>query len=185
LAFFLWRRRSTNVRRGPRNEKDAKFSRQVAPRGITGDKFLTFVLRSSGPLGHSFEPLSSSYDAPDARLDPHYNVPAQVQRNSDGVSAESDPIFRFGLQEPHSHEPVSAAVTRGEDRNYDSDRVPLTRELDDFSQGFNTALEDITVDSDGEANHNNMANYPGPRRGGGGSVLWQQNRRQSRNLAWM
>ena len=72
---------------------------------------------------------------------------------------------------------------RGGERNVDSDRIPLTRELDDFSHGFNTALENIDIEGEAEPNHN-MAAYPGQRRSrDGNSVLWQQNRRRNRNLA--
>lgn len=139
--------------------------------------------RPMGPTHHAFEPLASSHEASETGFRAQSNLP--VERNSDGVSAESG-LMGSPLPQPHSHEAMDAAVTRGGDVNYDSDRVPLTRELDDFSHGFNSALEGIDTDSDGEANQNNMATYPGPRRGGGGGgVLWQQNRRRSRNLAWM
>lgn len=133
------------------------------------------------PGHHQFEPLASSHDASDARTRPDV---IEREPNSDGVSADSG-FIEPPLQQPYGREVMGPAVTRGGGQNMDSDRVPLTRELDDFSQGFNSALEGIETDSDGEANHNNMASYPGPRRAGGGGVLWQQNRRRSRNLAWM
>ena len=67
---------------------------------------------------------------------------------------------------------------------YEPDREPLTRELDDFSRGFNTAIDDIGGDDDTQPNGQGMGAYPG-RRGGGDGPLWQQHRRRSRNLMWM
>ncbi|KAK3378757.1 hypothetical protein B0T24DRAFT_139085 [Lasiosphaeria ovina] len=106
------------------------------------------------------------------------------------------------------------------------DQVPLTREIDDFSQGFQVALgrigeedEDRLVQGTGNGggrgglddlavNEGNGVNGPPPAAAGTGATaaagatgdnastsdasyrgsvrpLWQQNRRQSRNLMWM
>ncbi|KAG8405906.1 hypothetical protein J3459_020091 [Metarhizium acridum] len=182
LAFLLWRRKSSNARSGPGNEKDNKY------------------IRSMAPAAHrEFEPLPCSHDASEARLHagnrnstPGNSTPGNrtpgistlAASTLGSVSAES---ARSGSPPvaPHSHDTMDAVATRSGHPDCDSDRVPLTRELDDFSHGFNSALEAIESDSDVEANRNHMAAYPGPRRGGGGGVLWQQNRRRSRNLAWM
>ncbi|EFY98180.1 hypothetical protein X797_005073 [Metarhizium robertsii] len=182
LAFLLWRRKSSNVRRGPGNEKDNRY------------------IRSMAPAAHrEFEPLPSSHDASEARFHAGYGnstpgnstpgnrtpgISTLAASTSDSVSAVSGRSGSPRVQ-PYSHDTIDAVATRSGHTNYDSDRVPLTRELDDFSHGFNSALEAIESDSDVEANRNHMATYPGPRRGGGGGVLWQQNRRRSRNLAWM
>ncbi|KAH7630885.1 hypothetical protein B0T09DRAFT_126430 [Sordaria sp. MPI-SDFR-AT-0083] len=71
------------------------------------------------------------------------------------------------------------------------DQVPLTREIDDFSQSFNAALGRIGE----KGSTSEMGRDDGNAAGGGGGgshvgsgmsrPLWQQNRRQSRNLMWM
>lgn len=88
------------------------------------------------------------------------------------------------------------------------DQVPLTREIDDFSRGFHDALGRIGEEDeyDSSPNHSgtgvnegNGVNRPGGTARGPGNVyddvaegpyggvrpLWQQQRRQSRNLMWM
>lgn len=65
------------------------------------------------------------------------------------------------------------------------DRVPLTREEDGLSPGVGTTPkasqenDNVTLATDDSA-----STYRGPRRSGGGA-LWQQNRRQRRNLMWI
>ncbi|KHN97013.1 uncharacterized protein MAM_05122 [Metarhizium album ARSEF 1941] len=170
LVLLLWRRKSSNVRRGPGYEKDTRY---ISP-----------MAAAAHP---EFEPLPSSHDASEARLDTAKSHTTPSQRISESVSPESSLRSNPPLQ-PYSHDAAPAAARRSGDATCDSDRVPLTRELEDFSHGFNSALEGIETDSDVEANQNTMATYPGPRRAGGrggGGVLWQQNRRRSRNLAWM
>ncbi|KAK4172246.1 hypothetical protein QBC36DRAFT_338314 [Triangularia setosa] len=100
---------------------------------------------------------------------------------------------------------------RGDDNRLESDQVPLTREIDDFSHGFSAALDRIGEEDEedhlrreerddlGEMNMtsrqvNEENTGVGDRaassvysRGsnGGGRPLWQQNRRQSKNMMWM
>ncbi len=96
------------------------------------------------------------------------------------------------------------------EQGMDSDEVPLTREVDDFSRGFNDALgrigEDTTNDfadyrnataaangamaNTGVSNTGNSLATPPDQAAGASSgdparPLWQQDRRQSRNLMWM
>jgi hypothetical protein len=87
-----------------------------------------------------------------------------------------------------------------------SDQVPLTREIDDFSRGFHDALGRIGEEDEYDNSPNNsragvnegngVSGPHGTGRTNGsddgtggpyGSVrpLWQQQRRQSRNLMWM
>ncbi|KAK2605819.1 hypothetical protein QQS21_003773 [Conoideocrella luteorostrata] len=169
LAFFLWRRKSRNVRRGPEESQEPK------------------PMRSMAPGNQQFEPFTSRQEVSEAMhpamrpaRPPANGVP--MNRNSDGISVES-PILGNAFHQPHHLDTVEEAGSRDGEQSGESDRVPLTRELDEFSHGFNTALEGIETDSDAE-NHNPVA-YPGPRRAGGSGVLWQQNRRRSRNMAWM
>jgi hypothetical protein len=113
----------------------------------------------------------------------------------------------------------------GQRQQLESDQVPLTREIDDFSQGFHAALGRIGEEDEeegpevaqpyrdhaassspggGQGQHQEGA-VGGQGGGGGGGdygvggthdssgsatsalskPLWQQNRRQSRNLMWM
>lgn len=93
----------------------------------------------------------------------------------------------------------------------ESDQVPLTREIDDFSQGFSAALGRIGEEDEdqvayrdhepgpaadsavaggavaGEAQAQGQGSETGSTRDSNGMMrpLWQQNRRQSRNLMWM
>ncbi|KAL2022913.1 hypothetical protein VTK56DRAFT_4444 [Thermocarpiscus australiensis] len=91
-------------------------------------------------------------------------------------------------------------MMRGNER-LESDQVPLTRELDDFSQGFHAALGRIGEEDEEEAYQDLGRSGGGGQEGGhdvlsggaasphhssgSGRPLWQQNRRQSRNLMWM
>lgn len=93
---------------------------------------------------------------------------------------------------------------------FEGDQVPLTREtreIDDFSHSFHAALErigeedpadlaDQPIHRDGNvngnmssygasANNHAVAEQPSSPVEGGDRPLWQQNRRQSRNLMWM
>lgn len=88
------------------------------------------------------------------------------------------------------------------------DRVPLNHEYGDFSRGFSDALSRIEEEesrpTSAVVNNNAMGAYGNgygpavdepaspsatssysPRGGGQGGPLWQQNRRQSRNMMWM
>ncbi|KAK4044060.1 hypothetical protein C8A01DRAFT_12432 [Parachaetomium inaequale] len=104
-------------------------------------------------------------------------------------------------------------LNRGAERQLDSDQVPLTsaggREIDDFSQGFHAALGRIGEEDEeeeeeggrqqqqgyqggyqdhvgrGDGNAGHEGGTLGSEGSGQGRPLWQQNRRQSRNLMWM
>jgi hypothetical protein len=82
---------------------------------------------------------------------------------------------------------VGARPDNGE-AGYD-DRVPLTREIDDFSRGFQDALgrigEEDEYDPHNSTGTANNGLGDASRQSSGSKPLWQQNRRQSRNLMWM
>ncbi|KAJ6447144.1 transmembrane alpha-helix domain-containing protein [Purpureocillium lavendulum] len=168
LGFLLWRRRRGNTRRGPGPDQGTKYISPMAA------------------AHRDFEALPSSHEASERDL------PLQVpHRNVDGVSPESAD-GDVGTAYPHDYlrdgvPPEGVMSSRGHDYGLEQDRVPLTREIDDFSHGFNSALENIQEDdSPTQPNTDYMASYPGPRRTrGGGGILWQQNRRQARNPMWM
>ena len=93
---------------------------------------------------------------------------------------------QYGAPYEYGHDmaPGEGMAVGGSPTRMEPDQVPLTREIDEFSQGFNTALGDIREDDEPASNAESMSTYPA-RRGDGGRPLWQQNRRQSRNLMWM
>ncbi|KND93202.1 hypothetical protein TOPH_02452, partial [Tolypocladium ophioglossoides CBS 100239] len=167
LGFFLWRRRKGNTRRGPGPNQNTEYISPMAD------------------ARHNFEALPSSHEVSESRLPQHL---PRAYTNADGISLESsDGDVGTARQSHHVYDgapPEGAMRTRGGDLDVDPDRVPLTREIDDFSQGFNSALQGIQDDDSTQPNSDNMGAYPGPRRGSGG-ILWQQNRRQARNLMWM
>ncbi|PNY28332.1 Uncharacterized protein TCAP_01740, partial [Tolypocladium capitatum] len=168
LGIFLWRRKTGNARRGP------------------GPNQNTVYISPMAGARYNFEALPSSHDVSEAGLPQHL---PRAHTNADGVSFESGDDGDVGTaRQPHhlyDGTPSDGVVgVWGGGQDVDPDRVPLTREIDDFSQGFNSALQGIQDDDSTHANANNMGAYPGPRRGSGG-ILWQQNRRQPRNLVWM
>ncbi|KAL2129829.1 hypothetical protein VTI74DRAFT_7259 [Chaetomium olivicolor] len=91
---------------------------------------------------------------------------------------------------------MNPMLHRGIERQLESDQVPLTREIDDFSHGFHAALGRIGEEDEEELYKDNHQGQSEQRPSGEGSgthdstgsnsrPLWQQNRRQSRNLMWM
>ncbi|KAK4671467.1 hypothetical protein QC764_600130 [Podospora pseudoanserina] len=104
---------------------------------------------------------------------------------------------------------------RGDENRLESDQVPLTREIDDFSHGFSAALDRIGEEDEEDhlrreegGDDLGEMNMSGGRRGdvgegppgdhsrvassvysrgsnGGGRPLWQQNRRPSKTGMWM
>ncbi|UNI13414.1 hypothetical protein JDV02_000162 [Purpureocillium takamizusanense] len=171
LGILLWRRRRGNTRRGPGPTQDTKYISPMAD------------------VHRDFEALPSSHEASERDL------PLQVppaHRNGDGVSPDSSDGDVGMAYHHHNYlqdgvPPEGITVGRGADYALDYDQVPLTREIDDFSHGFNSALENIQEDdSPTQPNMDYMSAYPGPRRDrSGGGILWQQNRRQARNPMWM
>ena len=114
-------------------------------------------------------------------------VPPNVPRAYGGLGTTST---GWPLAQQHHDSTSSGSTTRGAavggSGPYEADREPLTRgELDDFSRGFNTALDEVDADDGTQANSQSMSAYGKPRGRGEGSALWQQNRRRSRNLMWM
>jgi hypothetical protein len=141
--------------------------------------------------GHSYPPARTGYDYPSPLYPGDYGVGA-------GSSAAGATGVYGGIPPPRPdrglYEPESA------------DQVPLTREIDDFSRGFHDALGRIGEEDEYDSSPNNSGtgvnegngvNGPnGTGRGndsddataapyGGVRPLWQQQRRQSRNLMWM
>ncbi|KAG5980982.1 hypothetical protein E4U55_003436 [Claviceps digitariae] len=162
LGFLIWRRKSKDRGSSPDDAQDIKNPRSMAP-------------------GHPhFEPYTLRPEV--AKIRTPADMPS-MNRSSDDASTESG-VLGNALQQPHQHNTVEdGSLSNGEHDRCDSDRVPLTRELDEISHGFNSVSEVVELDSD--ADTQNSETYPGPRRGSDGGILWQQNRRRSRNLVWM
>ncbi|GAO17769.1 hypothetical protein UVI_02006350 [Ustilaginoidea virens] len=160
LFFVLRKRKWSNDRRSSKDSVDPHHPRLLVP---------------GNP---HFEPYASRQEVSEAGIR-HSNQLNAERRSSDDVCAEFRPI---GTSSPHPHhlDTEEEVPSRDGHQSGESDRVPLTRGLDEFSRGLNPALEPIDDDPDAE-NHSPQA-YPGPRRGGQGGVLWHQNRRRSRNL---
>lgn len=113
------------------------------------------------------------------------------------VLATSEIGQPFGFQPPGE----ATVAQRPDADGNDDDRVPLTREYDDFSRGFNDALSRIEEEESRPATAVNSSSMSGYGNGygagaddrdlgawtprGGEGPLWQQNRRQSRNMMWM
>lgn len=116
---------------------------------------------------------------------PAHRLSGEISSDSnEGGAVPYNPTYPYGYG-PGSMAGGVTAVGGGNEGHAESDQVPLTREIDDFSRGFNTALDEIQEDNTQQSNEYNMGAYPGPRGGGEGRPLWQQNRRRSRNLMWM
>ncbi|EGS21779.1 uncharacterized protein CTHT_0036470 [Thermochaetoides thermophila DSM 1495] len=86
------------------------------------------------------------------------------------------------------------AANDGFNSRLESDQVPLTRaaEFDEFHQGFQAALDRIGEEDEDMAHEPYRDNPTGSDSAAGNSLvppssrpLWQQNRRQSRNMMWM
>lgn len=203
LTFFLLRRRArnaSNARVGPTGGPTEYISpmRQSADHGPTfaplhsndHDGFETGLppanLMSVG-WGASGRPgqTSRGYGYPPAST----GYPSAHQYPPDaGLAAPTVPPRPRGLfEDPESGEESS-----------DHDQVPLTREIDDFSRGFHDALGRIGEEDEsgssfyGSRTNVNEGNGVNGRGGdgpegpyGGVRPLWQQQRRQSRNLMWM
>ncbi|KAG5936041.1 hypothetical protein E4U53_000299 [Claviceps sorghi] len=162
LGVLLWRRKSKDQGPSSADAQDAKNQRSMAP---------------GNP---HFEPYMSRQGV--AEKMPPADMPP-TSRSPDRASTESGVLGSI-LQQPHHLNTVeNASLRNAEHSRSDSDRVPLTKDVDEFAHGFNSTVEAIELDSD--ADTQNSETYPGPRRGGDGGILWQQNRRRSRNLVWM
>lgn len=89
---------------------------------------------------------------------------------------------------PHPMRPAPAAQGVFAEGN-EAERAPLAGEFEDFQRGFGEALGNIREEDDREAADAVTGVGARVSRGSEGSdfetPLWQQNRRQSRNMMWM
>ncbi|KEZ41407.1 hypothetical protein SAPIO_CDS7535 [Scedosporium apiospermum] len=155
LGFYLWKRKQRNTREGPPT-LDTKY---ISPMSN----------------GAGFTPVAPSQEYAETGFYPMH-----------AAAAAPKP----------AHVPAVYGVGSSTER---PDQVPLTREFDDFHRGFSEALENIR-----EEDETAMTGSPGGQAGAAGqgagrgqgqgyssvsteteTPLWQQNRRQSRNMMWM
>ncbi|GAB1319551.1 Mid2 domain-containing protein [Madurella fahalii] len=135
----------------------------------------------------------------------HSSYPPTTAGSSDGGGFGGG--SGSGYLYPGPQQQYPAAYVGGGMRQFESDQVPLTREIDDFSQGFSAALGRIGEED--EEDEEGVGSIVAPTTtattaaaaaaaaAAGGDLtdshqsvgserpLWQQNRRQSRNLMWM
>ncbi|KAM0432860.1 hypothetical protein ACHAPT_004562 [Fusarium lateritium] len=165
-AIWLYRRRQANQRQGPGLKHKVQ---HVGP----------------GPHDrHHFAPLPSMQEVDETHPPPRPPPPPPApiaQRTIMPIHEEDEYRGSEPWDPPAAYGYSASAVGGG--AHMEHDEIPLTRELDDFSHGYNSALGRIseeeprpgTAISTPGAMSSPMAAYPGPR-GGGGGPLWQQNR---------
>jgi hypothetical protein len=93
-------------------------------------------------------------------------------------SASYTPVYGYGASS------AGGVAASAAPPSVEADRVPLTREIDDFRTGYNSALENIREEDERLGNDTviRSSNASGATEE---RPLWQQNRRQSRNMMWM
>ncbi|KAK0715550.1 hypothetical protein B0H67DRAFT_242965 [Lasiosphaeris hirsuta] len=158
---------------------------------LSGNPVFSTDLTAGGPSPFAYQGAGThtSYPPPGAG----YVYPGQfpaVFAAGGGIGPGGAPIPGVAITAPspvssHKNEKGILSERGGESSSGKAlatgaeDQVPLTRELDDFSQGFTAALGRIGEE---EEDRDRVKTATGA---GGVRPLWQQNRRQSRNLMWM
>lgn len=205
VAFFFWKKKQQgNERKGP---GAGGTKRYISP-PMTGGQGRGFT-----PIASSLDPYEQGYQSGPhgttttilggkAFTDPgrHPAVSStevgQPYAYAYGPGGEVIP-----MRDPGGH--------RSDFGDTSDDRVPLNHEYGDFSRGFSDALSRIEEEESrpdsAVVNNNAMGTYGSGAgyntgaeepasppatgsyspRGGQGGPLWQQNRRQSRNMMWM
>lgn len=159
LAIWLWRRKQRNTREGPGLNQSTEY---ITP--MTDNR-------------QQFSQLPTTWEEPEPELMPHL---PKAYGGIGSTAMAGTSAQQYGSNSSGS----SRGAAVGGSQPYEPDREPLTGELDDFSRGFNTALDDIDGNDDTHPNGQGMGTYT-RSRGDGGRPLWQQNRRRSRNIMWI
>ncbi|KAM7198396.1 hypothetical protein V8F20_006157 [Naviculisporaceae sp. PSN 640] len=192
LAFFFYRRRQQNLRQGPGRNNSPHGTYISAPKPGPGTGF-TAIDQSGDAYERALLPPVST--APAFSNDLSAGGPSPfAYRGAAGVHDSYPPAERvpssnysdysYPGQYPAAYAAAAAAQGGYGHSRLEPDQIPLTREIDDFSHGFQQALGRIGEEDEppynGNGNGNGTGHYNGAVR-----PLWQQNRRQSRNLMWM
>ncbi|KAK1771518.1 hypothetical protein QBC33DRAFT_156072 [Phialemonium atrogriseum] len=192
-GIYLWRRqqkRLSNRRLGPGVDPHSTMTEYISPAGGGGGG-------GGGDMsGGGFQPVHQSFEAWETGLAPGSTAGSRTPPRRPQRPEYYDPsdVMAGGGGE------AAGDIADGGDRLH-GDMVPLTREIDDFSRGFQDALGRIDEDDHrgiggggGPQGGPNGAGMVGTGGGGGGESgeadgeerpLWQQNRRLSRNMMWM
>ena len=88
---------------------------------------------------------------------------------------------------PLPHPPPAAATTAAGAfmEGSDAERAPLAGRYEDFSREYGEALGNIQEEDEDGATGVGARVSGGPHAGDVETPLWQQDRRQSRNMMWM
>lgn len=178
LGIWLWRRKSRNSRQGPGRSQSTEFITSVNAEQHDRNAYADHY-RPMTDNRQQFSQLPTTWEEPEPE------VPPNVPRAYGGLGTTSTGWPLAQHYESNSSGSTTRGAAVGGSGPYEADREPLTGELDDFSRGFNTALDEVDADDSTQANSHGMGAYGRPRGRGEGSALWQQNRRRSRNLMWM
>ena len=209
LAFFFLRQRRANARRGPEGGPEKLI---IPPQAGGGNGFTpvhqsnegfesglppvaggvaTFSndLSAGGPSPFAYHGAAGTHTSyPPAE---GYHYPGQYPAAYAGVAPAG--IVGAPVPPPKSQARGANGHRHG---HTESDQVPLTREIDEFSQGYQQALGRIGEEDEsserlntGTTSGGDLSEGRGVPEGsgsrGGPRPLWQQNRRQSRNQMWM
>jgi len=158
---------------------------------------------------HPFAPLSAVQEVDESQL------PGDGPRTTDGagggtslgVSSESNPNNEPRLAVSPYWSSVSSRGGAVEGSGYqEKDSMPLTSEMGmspkivrsadhhphpvaaQFMDSRDMEMTDrggAADNSNNESGDGDYGTYPGPRRGGAGGALWQQNRVQTKNMNWL
>ncbi|KAK3389319.1 hypothetical protein B0H63DRAFT_518555 [Podospora didyma] len=206
VGIFFLRRRGNNIRKGPGTTGgvNGQYISNPKPGPSTGfmavnqdsDAFETGMIPPVTTAPPFSTDLTAGGPSPFA-----YAGAAGVAASAAGGPHNSYPPPDNQYHYPGQYPAVYAGALGGSQPNsqLDPDRVPLTqepREIDDFTTGFHQALGRIGEEDEENmppvaVNEGNGVNGAGGDTGSDGSYqgtvrpLWQQNRRQSRNLMWM
>ncbi|KAK3400029.1 hypothetical protein B0T20DRAFT_407638 [Sordaria brevicollis] len=219
VFWFLRRKRNANSRTGPgRPGINGKYISSPTPGPNSG-----FAAVSQDPDAYETGPAPGYLAAPPVAQTTPYNTSRDFSSDLNaggpspyaytgaaGVAGAAAPMAEVaspghvrqnsyppaeGYHYPGQFPAAYAGGAASRKSKLEPDQVPLTREIDDFSQSFNQALG--RIDEGGSSmetgRDSNIGGGAGSDAGGGSNTvgngmsrpLWQQNRRQSRNLMWM
>ena len=199
LGLYLWRRRKGNTRHGPGMNHDAKYIRSAL---CLTSSFLNTNPTSPMEDGrHPFAPLPSVQEVDESQLPqemPRAAGAAGGANTSGDISSDSyrdEEYFNRSVSPYRSSSSTNGGRAVGGSGLNEQDHMPLTSDL---GRGFSREepmpvpvadefmRRDLGQTGDGSGQEEyGYGQYPGPRRRDDGGALWQQNRRQTRNMMWM
>ncbi|KAH6685946.1 hypothetical protein F5X68DRAFT_209572 [Plectosphaerella plurivora] len=204
VAFFWKKKRQGNERKGP---GAGGTKRYISPPMTNGQG------RGFTPIASNLDPYDQGYQpGPHGTTTTILGGKAFADpgRHPAVSSTEVGQPYAYAYGPGGEVIPMQEPGRRSDFGDTSDDRVPLNHEYGDFSRGFSDALSRIEEEESRPAsavvNNHGMGTYGtgagygagvgepasppatgsySPRGGGQGGPLWQQNRRQSRNMMWM